>query len=963
PPIITSTPVFNAEAETLYSYQVTAVDPDGEVVNFSLAGNTPAGMTINAAGLITWTPMTSDSGDHLKNVAATDSIGATSTQGFLLAVKVNGPPRILSAPVTNATAGATYRYSVRASDPDGDPLSYSLTTAPAGMTIDRLGRILWQSSVADTAPQPVTVVVTDDRGQSDSQSFTINMIADTKPPLVSLTVESGNQSFSGDARVNVGSNYTVRVFATDNVAVAEIGLLVDGQRVTLDASNSITLPANLLGSVPLQATATDTSGLQGVVDATVNVIDPAVPNQPAPSGDKPPHPGFDPTDNQRPIVTITSPAPAATVTNVTPIIGTVDDPEDNLWYYRVYYARADRVALSNIDLNDPDWIVLKTSTTEVINGELAVFDPSLVSNDPYAIAVAGFDVNGRGFIQPTIVYVEGNVQVGNFRLEFTDLSIPLVGIPIQINRVYDTANANDEGDFGFGWTLGVQNARILEVAAVGSGGAFNPGNDKFIPDKTKVYLNGPDGQRIGFTYKERLHSASFFGGIWTPYFEPDPGVYETLTIDETQVARGGLVGAFGQGINPSFYTLTTKDGLKYRYRDSGGLQSITDLNGNVVTFTRDAIQHSSGDSIQFIRDHRGRIQEIVDPAGNSLRYEYNAAGDLIRFTNQSGLTTRYEYLSTPRHYLDQAFDALDRRVLKAVYEQNPDTRQFEFKGVIDASGNRIDSRDFDTDNNSGIVRDANGNATTLVYDDRGNVLEETDPLGNTTFRQYNDPRNPDLETRIIDRNGNITDREYDARGNVMKIVERGTSGQPLNPPVVTEFKYDNGNRVTSIKNASNATTTFAYDAKGNLTRISNADGNTAAFTYDAQGRRQTFTDFNGNTTTFDYTVACPCGSPSKVIFADGTYQEFAYNQFGQVTREAFYEANGTLVELRETRYDSSGRVIEEKSGLPGDPKHPQTIVRKIYDGHILDWEIIVHPDSLAANGTLLESPATPVNQR
>ncbi|MCA9165431.1 MAG: RHS repeat protein, partial [Planctomycetales bacterium] len=31
--------------------------------------------------------------------------------------------------------------------------------------------------------------------------------------------------------------------------------------------------------------------------------------------------------------------------------------------------------------------------------------------------------------------------------------------------------------------------------------------------------------------------------------------------------------------------------------------------------------------------------------------------------------------------------------------------------------------------------------------------------------------------------------------------------------------------------------------------------------------------------------------------------------------------------------------------------------------HILDWEIIVHPDSLAANGTLLESPATPVNQR
>ena len=39
-------------------------------------------------------------------------------------------------------------------------------------------------------------------------------------------------------------------------------------------------------------------------------------------------------------------------------------------------------------------------------GELAVFDPSILTNDPYAIIVAAFDVNGRGYIQPTVVYVE-----------------------------------------------------------------------------------------------------------------------------------------------------------------------------------------------------------------------------------------------------------------------------------------------------------------------------------------------------------------------------------------------------------------------------------------------------------------------------------------------------------------------------------------------------------------------------
>jgi len=237
------------------------------------------------------------------------------------------------------------------------------------------------------------------------------------------------------------------------------------------------------------------------------------------------------------------------------------------------------------------------------------------------------------------------------------------------------------------------------------------------------------------------------------------------------------------------------------------------------------------------------------------------------------------------------------------------------------------------------------------------VLEETDALGNKTIRRYEDPLNPDLETTIIDRNGNVTDREYDTSGNLMKIMELGSTDQPLNPPVVTDFTYDAGNRVTSITNALGHSTVFAYDANGNLTGITNAEGNTAGFTYDTEGRRQSFTDFNGNTTTFEYDAACPCGSPSKLIFADGTFQLFEYNHYGQVTRESYHEANGTLVEVRETDYDNAGRVLEERSGQAGNPDHPMTIVRKFYTAHLLDYEIIVNPESPN------ETPATPVSQR
>ncbi|MCC7338410.1 MAG: putative Ig domain-containing protein [Pirellulaceae bacterium] len=704
PPLITSTPKFVGEVGSLYTYQVTALDPDGDNVTISLGGTLPTGMTVNSTGLIAWIPAASSVGDFVINVVATDTHGAISTQGYLLSITVNAAPQINSTPVTNATSGSVYRYTVRATDPDGDPLTYRLATAPTGMTIDRFGRILWPSSFGDTQPQNVAVTVSDGRGKSSTQSWQITMQPDSESPKVSLSVVAGNQRFFGDVSLDVGTQYTIQFDPTDNVEVMSIALFKDG--VSTGLSNpifprSVTFTGGVEGIFHFRATATDAAGLTGENTLTVTIGDPAATNLPEPTNPTlPPHPGFVPGDTGVPIVIITSPEPASTVSNLVPIIGTVDDPEDNLWYYRVYYARADKVSLTNLDEKDPDWVILKESTQEVIDGELAVFDPSILSNDPYALIVAAYDVNGRGFIQPTILYVEGNVQIGNFRLEFTDLSIPLAGIPIQVNRVYDTVTAGDEGDFGYGWSLGVQDARLLEVAAVGPGGALNGGNDKFIPDKTKVYLTNPSGQRVGFTYKEQLISASFFGGIWRPYFQADPGVYDTLTIDETQVARGGIVGALAQGINPNAYSLTTKDGLKYRYSKTNGLQTITDLNGNVVTFSDTGIQHSSGASIGFVRDHRGRITAIVDPAGNVIRYTYNAAGDLVKLTNQVGLETRYEYLANPAHYLDQAFDSLGKRALKAVYEQNASTKQFDFKGIIDAAGNRVGVGSYELGNKS-----------------------------------------------------------------------------------------------------------------------------------------------------------------------------------------------------------------------------------------------------------------------
>ena len=968
PPVITSFPGFSITTGATYSYKVAATDPDNDAVTFSLVTK-PVGMTINAiTGVVTWTP----SSAAVENVVveARDARGAVATQGFAVSVRDNRPPVISSSPSRTTVAGGTYRYAVNATDPDGDALTYIYLDGGPGSLMDGQGRITWNvpSDFANNGPVqvPMSVLVRDSRGAEVKQDYTLTVSADTEAPQVLLQIRAGNSVSTNDANVDIGSSVVVRVLATDNVGIDGLTLEVDGVSVPLNAAGEATVPTTALGTIVLRGRATDRSGNLGEKLGSIKVVNSGSEQQP-PTNDPtlPPNPGPVPGDTKAPLVSITSPEIGASVTSIVPIIGTIDDPENHLWYWRTYYARLDLIDVNSIDLSDPDLVQIAQGTNEVINAEIAKFDPTKLDNDAYVILVAAFDVNGSGYVAATIVNLEGNVKLGQFNLDFTDLSIPLAGIPIQVTRTYDTRQAGREGDFGYGWSLGVQDARILEMAAVGASGAFGNGEGTFVPDKTKVYLTNPSGQRVGFTYKEAYASgAAFligcsFGCFYTPSFVPDPGVYDTLTIDETSVSRGGILGALVGGINPDKYTLTTKDGTKYRYDQSSGLEKITDRNNQTVTFTESGIKHSSGTEIQFVRDHRGRIKEVVDPDGKKIVYEYDATGDLKKVTNQSGIKSTYNYLAKPAHYLDEGFDDLGQRDFKVIYDA-----EGRFKEIIDALGNSVGKQNYDElASRRATVLDANGNATQLLYNERGNVLEETDAAGNKTLREYTDPRNPDLETKIIDRRGMVTERAYDAKGNVTVIRELGPQANPLASPVLTEFAYNSNNDVTSIKNASGAATSFNYDAKGNVTKIVNPLGASTSFTYDDQGRRATVTDFNGNTTTFEYDGACPCGSPHKSTNADGTYQTFEYNQFGQVTKEQTFEANGLLVEQKQTFYDVSGRVTREIIGAGSDPLHPPTDIRKFYQGSLLDWEIIVSPQSLNPDGSLKESPSTPVVQR
>ncbi len=637
PPVITSQPRFLATVGRDYFYQATATDADGDPLTFSLV-NPPAGMTVDPdSGQVTWTP--TDVEDVLVTLVASDPSGAQAFQSYLLQVQTNQPPEITSTPPTQVFAGATYRYDVRATDPNGDPLTYTVT-GPSGMTIDGFGRLTWPTAAADTGTHSVTVVVTDDQGASAMQPFTIDVVPDTQAPMVTVFLSSNV--------VDLGATVLIKVIATDNVGVQSRTLTVAGQAAPLDANNEARLSTTVAGLFDIVATATDASGNIGTsVVQQLRVLDP--------------------TDSRVPIVQITSPADESTVTYLTPIRGTVDVPAgQTLEYYEVDYARTDAIDLNNLGADDPDWvqIVRVDGPTPVLDGVLATFDPTLLQNDGYVIRVVAFNTNGLGQVEGVRVNLAGNAKLGEFRLEFNDLELPLAGVPISVTRIYDTRQANQEGDFGFGWTLGVQDAQIRETVPPGPGsGLFSTGHP-FIPGVTRVYLTNPSGERVGFTFDQEFAYGGLFSATYRPIFKPDPGVYDRLETDG--FIQVGLFGFFD--FNPDDYRLTTKDGLTYHYNQTAGLQKITDRNGNTVTFQPDGIFHSSGVSIQFVRDPRGRIKEILDPAGNKLVYSYDAAGDLRQFSDQANLTTQYAYLTNPAHFLETIVDPQGKRVLRAEFD-------------------------------------------------------------------------------------------------------------------------------------------------------------------------------------------------------------------------------------------------------------------------------------------------------
>ncbi len=88
---------------------------------------------------------------------------------------LNSPPIIVSSPPTSVE-GSDYIYQVKAYDPDNDPISFALKSAPKGMEIDKeTGLIRWIIQWKDKGTHSIEIEASDKEGAKSFQRFVLNV--------------------------------------------------------------------------------------------------------------------------------------------------------------------------------------------------------------------------------------------------------------------------------------------------------------------------------------------------------------------------------------------------------------------------------------------------------------------------------------------------------------------------------------------------------------------------------------------------------------------------------------------------------------------------------------------------------------------------------------------------------------------------------------------------------------------
>lgn len=241
PPVLDLPASWTLVADTPFSEQVLATDPDNPVnsLTFTLGAGAPSGASISPGGLFSWTPSPDQApSTNLVTIWVSDSLNSVSQSIEIVVYPLNTIQPVLPTQPDRTIFGQVQLVITNTvTDSDGPPvtLTYELLFAPAGATIDSNGIIRW-TPLPDQEPS--------------TNFFTTQVTESGMPPLSRRNIFSVVALVSNQAPIlEIPDSWTL----TGDVAFSQQVVVSDPYE---PPTTSLTF--SLSGGAPLGATMTPT---------------------------------------------------------------------------------------------------------------------------------------------------------------------------------------------------------------------------------------------------------------------------------------------------------------------------------------------------------------------------------------------------------------------------------------------------------------------------------------------------------------------------------------------------------------------------------------------------------------------------------------------------------------------------------------------------------------------------------
>jgi large repetitive protein len=248
-------------------------DADGNPLTVTAASAPNGTVTINPDGTVTYTPNANFNGTDIITYTISDGQGgfSTSTVAVTVAAVNDAPVATPIAPQTdNDSQAVNVSVAANFSDIDGNPLSFTATGLPPGLSISPAGQIT--GTIAANASQggpnadgvySVTITANDGNGGTVSQTFSWTVA--NPPPVAGNDIATTNEDMA----------VTVPVLANDNDPDADpltvISATAPNGNVVINANGTITYTPNANFNGTDTVTYTISDGHGGTSTATVTI--------------------------------------------------------------------------------------------------------------------------------------------------------------------------------------------------------------------------------------------------------------------------------------------------------------------------------------------------------------------------------------------------------------------------------------------------------------------------------------------------------------------------------------------------------------------------------------------------------------------------------------------------------------------------------------------------------------------